>query len=72
MEEIKKLMDKHDFFYEFSDDVRSWRKGRLEKEEIVDKMKPLSKEEQKELLKRVPVQVMPEWMLSFPEEDLWT
>lgn len=34
IDQIKSLMQKHDWFFDYSDDMRDWRKGSAEKQEI--------------------------------------
>ena len=40
-EEIKQLMQAHDWFFDYSDDQRDWRKGLSEKAVILQKMREI-------------------------------
>ena len=56
IDQIKSLMQKHDWFFDYSDDQREWRKGSGEKQEILN------------LMRKIPMDQLPELMKLVPEE----
>jgi len=62
--QIKELMQKHDWFFDYSDDQRDWRKGSAEKQEILSLMHKIPMREIPELMKLVPEKLQTQWMLE--------
>lgn len=65
IEEIKSLMQKHDWFFDYSDDMRDWRKGSAEKQEILSLMRKIPMNEIPELMKLVPEPIQKKWYIEF-------
>lgn len=65
IEEIKSLMQKHDWFFEYSDDHREWQKGWDEKLKIIELMRKIPMNEIPELLKLVPEPIQKKWYIEF-------
>lgn len=62
--ELIELMKSHDWFYEFSDDQRTWRKGSAERTELVTRLRKVPGHELVELLKLVPEELRTEFFLD--------
>jgi len=72
IDKIKSLMEKHDWYFDFSDDQNIWRKGRAEKQEILSLMRKIPMKEIPELMKLVPEDLQKQWfielqMVALPE-----
>lgn len=65
IDQIKSLMQKHDWFFDYSDDHREWQKGFSEKLEIIELMRKLSPDDIKELIKLVPEPIQKKWHIEF-------
>lgn len=63
-EEIKQLMQAHDWFFDYSDDQRDWRKGFGEKAFIMQKMKQIPMSYIPELLNLVPEKLRDQWFVE--------
>lgn len=59
--EIKTLMQKHDWYYKFADDRKSWTKGLEEKRKIMEKLVKVPMNQIPELLKLVPGDLHDDW-----------
>lgn len=61
MEELENLLKSHDWFYDYSDDSRVWRRGESERMRIEQLMKKLASEspEQKEKVKKLWTEIVP-------------
>lgn len=64
IDQIKSLMQKHDWFFDYSDDMRDWRKGFAEKQEILSLMRKIPMNEIPELMKLVPEELKTKWILE--------
>lgn len=64
VDQIKSLMQKHDWFFDYSDDHRDWRKGSTEKQEILALMRKIPMNQIPELMKLVPEKLQTQWMLE--------
>ena len=64
VDQIKSLMQKHDWFFDYSDDMRDWRKGLAEKQEILSLMRKIPMNQIPELLKLVPEELKTKWILE--------
>lgn len=60
--EIKERMKKHDYTYEYSDDMRDWREGAADFQQIVKMIATLPAEQRDDLIASVPVLVRPRWV----------
>lgn len=65
IDQIKSLMQKHDWFFDYSDDMRDWRKGFGEKQEILALMRKIPMNQIPELLKLVPEPIQKKWYVEF-------
>ena len=65
IEQIKSLMQKHDWFFEYSDDHREWRRGWDEKLKIIELMRKIPMNEIPELMKLVPEPIQKKWYIEF-------
>ncbi len=65
IDQIKSLMQKHDWFFDYSDDMHDWRKGLAEKQEILSLMRKIPMNEIPELLKLVPEPIQKKWYIEF-------
>lgn len=65
VDKIKSLMQKHDWFYDYSDDMGEWRKGFAEKQEILSLMRKIPMNQIPELLKLVPEPIQKKWYIEF-------
>ena len=73
IEDIKSLMEDHDWYFDFSDDIRHWRKGSYEKQQILSLMRKIPMREIPELMKLVPEDLRTQWfvelqMVAIPED----
>ena len=70
-EQIKSLMQKHDWYFDYSDDQREWRKGSGEKQEILNLMRKIPMNQIPELIKLVPEDLQQKWFidLQHPERE---
>ena len=64
IDQIKSLMQKHDWFFDYSDDMRDWRKGSAEKQEILSLMRKIPMNQIPELMKLVPEELKTHWLLA--------
>jgi hypothetical protein len=62
--QIKELIQKHDWFFDYSDDQRDWRKGSAEKQEILSLMRKIPRNQTPELLELVPQELKEKWFLE--------
>lgn len=60
-EKCKELMEAHDYWYDFSDDMNIWRKGNNQKIQIMQLLLNLPHTEARELLKLVPGRFQDQW-----------
>jgi len=72
-ESIKELMQTHDWFYDYSDDMRDWRKGSAEKQTILSMMRKIPMNQIPELMELVPQELKQKWfielqMVALPSE----
>ena len=65
IDQIKSLMQKHDWFFDYSDDMRDWRKGSAEKQEILSLMRKIPMNQIPELMKLVPEPIQKKWYIEF-------
>lgn len=65
IDQIKSLMKKHDWFFEYSDDHREWLKGWDEKLKIIELMRKIPMNQIPELLKLVPEPIQKKWYIEF-------
>ena len=63
-DQIKSLMQKHDWFFDYSDDMRDWRKGSAEKQEILALMRKIPMNQIPELMKLVPEELKAKWLIE--------
>ena len=73
IDQIKSLMQKHDWFFDYSDDMRDWRKGSAEKQEILSLMRKIPMNQIPELMEFVPKDLKTKWflelqMVAIPED----
>lgn len=64
IDQIKSLMQKHDWYFDYSDDMRDWRKGSAEKQEILSLMRKIPMNQIPELMKLVPEELKTKWILE--------
>lgn len=64
IDQIKSLMQKHDWYFEYSDDQKEWRKGSAEKQEILALMHKIPMNQIPELMKLVPHDLKQKWLLE--------
>ncbi len=62
--QIKELMQKHDWFFDYSDGQRDWRKGSAEKQEILSLMRKIPRNQIPELLGLVPQELKTQWFIE--------
>lgn len=77
IDQIKSLMQTHDWFFDYSDDMRDWRKGSSEKQAILTLMRKIPMREIPELIKLVPERLRQQWflelqMIAIPEDKFPT
>jgi 2-methylcitrate dehydratase PrpD len=65
IDQIKSLMQKHDWYFEYSNDQKEWRKGSAEKQEILALMRKIPMNQIPELLKLVPEPIQKKWYIEF-------
>ena len=70
IDQIKSLMQKHDWFFDYSDDMRDWRKGSAEKQEILSLMRKIPMNQIPELMKLVPEELKTHWLLALQSVDV--
>lgn len=68
--EIKELMQKHDWFFDYSDDMRDWRKGSAEKQQILKLMQSIPMNQIPELLELVPQELKEKWFMELQKVGL--
>lgn len=70
-DQIKSLMKVHDWYFDYSDDQREWRKGSGEKQEIITLMRKIPMRDIPELFELVPHDLKAKWLvdLQHPERD---
>jgi hypothetical protein len=71
IDQIKERMKKHDWFFNHSEDMASWRRGFAEEAEIIALMRKVPMKELPELMKLVPEELRRRWGISlrYPEFD---
>lgn len=65
IDQIKSLMQKHDWYFEYSNDQKEWRKGSAEKQEILALMRKIPMNQIPELMKLVPEPIQKKWYIEF-------
>jgi len=63
IDQIKSLMQKHDWFYDYSDDMGEWLKGYAESREIIGLMQNVDASQVPELLSLVPEELRVKWLM---------
>lgn len=64
LERIKKLMENHDWFFDYSDDHQKWRRGFDEKIEILQLSKKIPLNQIPGLLLLVPIELRKAWQMD--------
>lgn len=61
LNKVLELMQRHDWYYEYSDDSKDWHRGLLEKKAILAAARGTPKNELQRLLACVPEDMRKEW-----------
>jgi len=69
IKEIKSLMQKHDWFYEYADGQNEWRKGSDEKAHIISLMRKIPMYQIPELFELVPSELKAKWLLDLQRPE---
>lgn len=64
IDQIKSLMQKHDWYFEYSDDQKEWRKGSAEKAEIIALLRKIPMRDIPALFELVPHDLKQKWLLE--------
>ena len=64
IDQIKSLMQKHDWYFEYSDDQKEWRKGSAEKAEIIALLRKIPMRDIPVLFELVPHDLKQKWLLE--------
>lgn len=63
LEEAKKLLKEHDWFFDYSDDMRDWRKGSQQRQAIIQSLKKVPLNKIEPLIKEYcPEELQIKWM----------
>jgi len=67
IDQIKSLMQKHDWHYEYADDNKSYYAGLHEKSQILQLMRKIPMKEIPALLELVPKDLRAKWMIDLQQ-----
>ena len=67
LEKITKLMRNHDWYFEYSDDQKVWKRGWREKYEIMDLLKKIPLNELEIYIKLIPNDFRTKWFVELQD-----